>query len=99
MKTYYVYLLTNKSNRVLYVGITNNLGRRLLEHKHKTNLRSFTSRYNVNKLVFLEEYNDVRSAIEREKQIKAGSRKKKIDLINTINPGWIDLSEDFGLFD
>lgn len=91
---YYVYLLTNKSNKVLYTGVTNNLERRLYEHKNKT-IEGFTKRYNVNKLVYFEETTDVVSAISREKEIKGWLREKKNQLVQTINPEWRDLSEDW----
>lgn len=90
---YYVYILTNKTNIVLYTGVTNDLSKRLAEHKTKRNPKAFTARYNVSKLVFYEVTTDVISAIEREKQIKAGSREKKIALINAMNPEWKDLSD------
>lgn len=92
---YYVYILTNKDNRVLYTGITNNLEKRIQEHREKINPNSFTAKYNVNKLVFYEITTDVMSAIVREKQIKGGSRRKKELLIESINPQWNDLSKDF----
>jgi putative endonuclease len=87
---YYVYLLTNKNNSVIYTGVTNDLKRRVYEHKKKL-IDGFTKKYNVNKLVYFEATNDIKSAIQREKQIKAGSRKKKIDLINSTNKDWKDL--------
>jgi putative endonuclease len=90
---YYVYLMTNKNNAVIYTGVTNDLKRRVYEHKEKL-IDGFTKKYNINKLVYFESTNDVSSAIQREKQIKAGSRKKKIDLINSINPEWKDLYND-----
>jgi len=93
-REYYVYILTNIKNSVLYTEITNHLGRRVEEHKKKTGSK-FTSRYNVNKLVYYEIFSDVRMAIYREKQIKAGSRLKKIDLVNSINPEWNDLADKF----
>ena len=89
-KQYYVYIMTNKNNTVIYTGITNNLKRRVYEHKEKI-IRSFTSRYNVNKLVYYEVFEDSYNAISREKQIKSGSRRKKIDLVNNFNPQWKDL--------
>ena len=89
-KYYYVYILTNKYNKVLYTGVTNDLLKRIYEHKHNS-VKSFTSRYKIHKLVYYEEFEDVYAAISREKQIKAGSRQKKIDLINDKNPKWIDL--------
>jgi len=87
---YYIYLLTDKSNKVIYTGVTNNIKRRILEHKRKLN-KGFTSKYNCNKLVYYEEFQWINDAIAREKQIKAGSRQKKIDLINSVNPEWNDL--------
>ncbi len=93
-KRYYVYIMTNKYNTTLYTGVTNNLIRRL--HEHKTGVASiFTRRYNITKLVYYETTDDIRAAIIREKQIKAGSRKKKNGLIDSLNPDWRDLSEDF----
>ena len=91
MKQYYVYILTSKSG-TLYTGMTNNLERRIYQHKHKL-IEGFTSKYNVNRLVYYETYRDVRDAIDREKQIKAWRRSKKIALIETENPKWQDLSE------
>ena len=88
---YYVYILTNKTNRVLYTGVTNDLIRRVYEHKNKTIKNSFTAKYNVNKLVYYIETQSIDTAIAREKQIKAGSRQKKIDLINDFNSSWKDL--------
>jgi putative endonuclease len=88
--TYYVYILTNKYNTVLYTGVTNDIDRRVKEHRSPEN-HGFTSRYNVNKLIYYEEYDDIEEAILREKQIKGGSRKKKIDLINALNPKWEEL--------
>lgn len=84
--------MTNKYNSVLYTGITNNLQRRASEHKFKTNAKSFSARYNVNKLVYYEVFNSPNAAIDREKQIKAGSRLKKLKLINEFNPEWEGLS-------
>ena len=89
-KTYYVYILTNETNKVLYVGVTNNLERRTFEHFLKVSKKGFAERYNCNKLVFLEEAPDIMSAIEREKQIKKFSRKKKIEMITEMNPTWRD---------
>jgi len=89
-KKYYVYIMTNKSNIVLYTGITNDLVRRVYEHKEKI-LEGFTKRYNINKLVYYEIFNDPMSAIRREKQIKAGSRQKKINSIISMNRDWQDL--------
>jgi len=90
MKNYCIYILTNKNNSVLYVGVTNNLTRRIWEHKSKL-IEGFTKKYNIDKLVYFESFDNPRDAIKREKQLKAGSRKKKIDLINKINPEWKDL--------
>jgi putative endonuclease len=86
--------MTNKNNHVLYTGVTSNLFKRVSEHKEKS-VRGFTSSYNVTKLVYYEEYTTMEEAIAREKQIKGGSRKKKIDLINSKNPEWKDLYEEF----
>jgi putative endonuclease len=91
MKTYYVYILTNKS-RTLYTGVTGNLERRVLQHKRKL-LSGFTREYNINRLVYYETFGDIRVAIQREKQIKGWLRAKKIALIVSTNPGWRDLSQ------
>ena len=91
---YYVYMLTNVKNTVLYTGVTNDLQRRVYEHKNKL-IDGFTKKYNVNKLVYFEETTDVRSAITREKQIKGWVRIKKDALIATQNPEWKDLSLDW----
>ena len=93
MKEYYVYILTNKTNKVLYVGVTNNLMRRMYEHKNKL-IEGFTKRYNIGKLVYFEETSSIESAIEREKQLKKWARKKKEFLINSKNPEWKDLAEN-----
>ena len=89
-KNYYVYILTNVSNKVLYIGVTNNLIRRIYEHKNKL-IDGFTKRYNLNKLVYFEQTSDVESAINREKQLKGWLRKRKEELINSMNPNWVDL--------
>jgi putative endonuclease len=86
--------MANKVNTVIYTGITNDLERRVYEHKNKI-AEGFTSKYNVNKLVYFEETDDVAEAIRREKQIKGGSRQDKIDLINADNPEWKDLNSDW----
>ena len=91
--TYFVYIMTNISNSVLYTGVTNDLYRRVVEHKAGKGGK-FTSKYKITKLVYYECGEDVYAAIEREKQIKGGSRQKKIDLINDINPMWQDLFEE-----
>ena len=90
MKHYYVYILTNKTNRVLYIGITNNLVRRVWEHKEKL-VPGFTAKYNVTKLIYYEVFNSPEEAIAREKQLKGWLRRKKIELINRFNPEWRDL--------
>jgi putative endonuclease len=92
-KEYYVYITTNANNTVLYTGVTNNLARRVYEHKNGLG-SAFVKRYNVHKLIYYEMGNDIYSAIAREKQIKGGSRQKKINLINSSNPGWKDLFDE-----
>ena len=92
-KEYYIYLLTNKHNNVLYTGVTNDLVRRIYEHKNKLQ-KGFTEKYNVDRLVYYEIYADIVEAIRREKQIKGWSRTKKNDLINQLNPEWKDLYGD-----
>ena len=92
---YYVYILTNVKNTVLYTGVTNNLGRRIVEHKAKLNPTCFTAKYNVNKLVYYEATSNVEAAIAREKQIKSGSRARKIQLIEQSNPQWKDLAYQY----
>jgi putative endonuclease len=87
---YYVYILTNARHTVLYTGVTSGLKARVYQHREKL-LPGFTARYNVYKLVYYEAFGDPSLAISREKQIKAGSRQKKIDLVNGLNPAWIDL--------
>jgi len=89
-KYYYIYIMTNKSNTVLYTGITNDLKRRVYEHKNKI-VEGFTKRYNIDKLVYYEVFEDPHNAITREKQIKSGSREKKVELINSFNKEWKDL--------
>jgi len=86
-----VYLLTNWNNKVMYLGVTNDLERRLYEHKNKL-VKGFTERYNVNKLVYFEETRDITAAIAREKEIKKWRREKKDQLVNRMNPNWKDLS-------
>ena len=88
----YIYIMTNFRNTTLYIGVTNNLIRRVYEHKNKM-IDGFTKRYNLNKLAYYEIFNDIKTAIEREKQLKNFSRQKKIDLIKLMNPDWKDLSE------
>jgi putative endonuclease len=91
---YYVYILTNWTNKVLYTGVTNDLERRIYEHKNKL-IKGFTEKYNVNKLVYFDGTTDIKAAIEREKQIKGWTRQKKNNLIESVNPQWKDLSESF----
>jgi putative endonuclease len=93
-RQYYVYVLTNKSNKVIYIGVTNNLERRMFEHKNKL-VEGFTKRYNLTKLVYYEVTEDVESAIKREKQLKNWHRDWKISLVNQLNPEWEDLSQRF----
>lgn len=89
-KQFYVYIMTNKYNRVLYIGITNDLKRRVYEHRNKL-YEGFTKKYNISKLVFYEIYQDSYEAITREKQLKAGPRTKKLELIENMNLDWEDL--------
>ncbi len=93
---YYVYILTNQHNTVLYTGVTNNLYQRVSNHKAGKGGK-FSAKYKLNKLVYYELFYDIYNAITYEKQIKAGTRQKKIDLINEINPDWRDLFEDLHL--
>ncbi|MBS3742224.1 MAG: GIY-YIG nuclease family protein [Candidatus Cloacimonetes bacterium] len=92
-KTYYVYIMTNNS-RTLYTGVTNNLERRVYQHKHRL-AKGFTNRYNIDQLVYYEDYPEINAAIAREKQIKGWLRKKKIALIESKNPEWKDLSAEW----
>jgi putative endonuclease len=92
-REYCVYLMTNVHNTVIYCGVTNNLARRVYEHKNGLG-GIFTKKYNVNKLVYYEVGDNVNAALAREKQIKGGSRKKKIDLVNSVNPEWKDLFDE-----
>lgn len=93
-REYCVYIMTNYHNTVLYTGVTNNIHRRLMEHRSGMG-SAFTAKYHLTKLVYLETGSDINAAISREKQIKAGSRQKKIDLINSINPEWKDLYDEY----
>ena len=88
---YYVYILATQDNQVIYTGITNDLIKRVYQHKNSFDPKSFTSRYHVNKLVYYESTTDVKSAIEREKQIKSWNRKRKNKLIESKNPLWVEL--------
>jgi putative endonuclease len=90
---YCVYIMTNKHNTVLYTGVTNNLRRRVVEHRTGQGGK-FTTKYRITKLVYYECGADINAAIEREKQIKGGSRQSKLDLVNKINPGWKDLFDE-----
>ena len=90
---YYVYIIVNKRNSVLYTGVTNDLKKRVYEHKAKL-IDGFTKKYNVRKLVYYEVFSDIYNAIAREKQIKGGSRKRKIHLIDSVNSDWRDLYEE-----
>ncbi|MEI9476567.1 MAG: GIY-YIG nuclease family protein [Deltaproteobacteria bacterium] len=92
-RQYYIYIMTNQRNTVLYTGVTNDLKRRCFEHKEKL-VEGFTSRYNITKLVYYEVCQDVVAAISREKQIKGGSRAKKVALVNNMNPGWKELYDE-----
>ncbi len=94
MGNYYVYILTNWNNKVIYIGVTNDLRRRLYEHKNEL-IDGFTKKYHVHKLVYYEHTSDVRAAIAREKQLKGWLRAKKNALVETMNPQWKDLSEEW----
>ena len=95
MKKSYVYILFNKPHGTLYTGVTSDLRERIIQHKLKHDPNSFTAKYGVDKLGYFEEFASIQDAIDREKQIKAGSRAKKIRLIMSLNPQWEDLFEDF----
>ena len=94
MKPGFIYIITNKYQTVVYTGVTSNLPQRILEHKEKIYPNSFSARYNVNILVYYEQFQLIGDAIAREKQIKAGSREAKNELIRTLNPTWNDLFEE-----
>ena len=94
--TFFVYCLTNKNKTVLYTGVTNSLERRIWEHKQHA-IPGFTKKYNCDRLIYLEEFSDIRDAIAREKQIKGWVRAKKEALIATMNPEWNDLAADWHL--
>ncbi len=96
MRSYFIYIITNKEDRVLYIGVTNDLEKRIYQHKNKL-IDGFSKRYNLGKLVYYEVTQNVESALLREKELKGWLRKKKIELINTFNPEWKDLSEDYAL--
>ncbi|MCX6334874.1 MAG: GIY-YIG nuclease family protein [Bacteroidia bacterium] len=88
----YLYIMTNKHNSVIYTGVTSDLKARVIQHKSKTHPDSFSARYNADKLIYYEKFYAIGDAIKKEKQIKSGNRKKKLDLINSMNPEWNDLS-------
>ena len=92
--TYYVYILANNTNVAIYTGVTRDLIRRVYEHKHEVDPKSFTARYKVHKLVYFEETTDVYAALEREKQIKSWKRARKNALVTSMNPVWKDLYPD-----
>jgi putative endonuclease len=93
MQEYYVYILTNNS-KTLYIGVTNNLARRIYEHRNKL-VEGFTKKYNLTKLVYIEKHSSIETAIRREKQLKNWHRQWKINLIESVNPEWKDLSFEF----
>ena len=93
MNTYYIYILSNKRNGTLYIGVTNNLIKRVYEHKNKV-IKGFTKKYSVHNLVYYEQTENINSAIEREKQLKKWNRKWKLELIEKFNPEWQDLYND-----
>lgn len=94
MKPGFIYIVTNTYNTTLYIGVTSNLPKRILEHIEKRFENSFTSRYNLNKLVYYEQFQMIGDAIAREKQLKGGSRSAKVKLIQSMNPLWKDLFEE-----
>ena len=97
MKLWYVYIITNKPNGVLYIGVTNNIEERVKEHKLKIYPKSFTAKYNCDKLVYFEEFKSGDKAVVREKQFKKWKRDWKINLIEEMNPSWTDLSLNWNL--
>ncbi len=90
IKVYFVYIMSNGINTVTYTGVTSDISRRAWQHREKV-FKGFTNKYNISKLVYYESFSDIREAIAREKQIKGGSREKKVALINSMNPEWNDL--------
>ena len=90
---YYVYILSNNLNTTIYTGVTRDLVRRVYEHKHHMDPKSFTAKYDITKLVYFESTSDVNAAIEREKQIKGWNRKRKNKLVESLNPAWAELYE------
>jgi putative endonuclease len=97
LKTYYVYIMTNKNNTVLYTGVSGNIHQRLQDHTSGRNATSFTKKYNINKLVYVESTVSIEAALNYEKKIKSWSRQKKIDLIELNNPKWEDLGMKYGI--
>ena len=95
MRTYYVYILSNKRNGTLYIGLTNDLERRMREHKTKVYRKSFSARYSINKLLYFEEYSTYYQALSRERQLKKWNRKWKLRMIEENNKDWYDLSENW----
>jgi len=95
MGRFYVYIMTNQNHTVLYTGVSNSIVRRMPEHKEKRNKRSFTARYNINKLVYYEVHRSIKTAIRREKYIKSKGRAYKISLIMKMNPFWVDLFKEY----
>jgi putative endonuclease len=93
---YFVYMLTNTVRRPIYTGVSNSITRRQPEHKEKVDPGSYTAKYNLNRLLYVEQFQYIDNAIDREKQVKPWSRKKKIALIESVNPKWDDLSRDWG---
>lgn len=93
MKPGFIYILTNKNNTTLYIGVTSDIVTRIKQHKEKQNHKSFTAKYNLDKLVYFEAFQMIGDTIGREKQLKAGNRTKKVSLIERINPEWLDLYE------
>ncbi|MBS4034279.1 MAG: GIY-YIG nuclease family protein [Ignavibacterium sp.] len=93
---YFIYFLTNWNNTVLYIGMTNNLERRMYEHKNKL-VEGFTKKYNLDKLVYYEQYTDVHLAIQREKELKKWRREKKNKLVESVNPEWKDLTNELNI--
>ncbi|MEZ4778952.1 MAG: GIY-YIG nuclease family protein [Flavobacteriaceae bacterium] len=94
---WYVYVMSNKTNKVLYIGVTNNLNERVKEHKIKLNPNSFTAKYNCDKLIYFEEFTTAILAMKREKQMKKWKREWKVNLIQEMNPSWADLSMNWNL--
>ncbi len=92
--SYYVYILTNQNNRVMYVGVTNNITHRIYQHRHKL-IKGFTEKYNIIKLVYFEETADILAALRSQKQVKKWRREKKDTLVSGMNPDWRDLAEDW----